>query len=230
MPTLDRDGEVFILNLGDGDNAFNPGWLDGVEGALTEVESRAAPRALVTTASGKTWSTGLDLNWLGANPHEAERFLGRVHALFARVLSLGVPTVAALQGHTFAAGAMLSLAHDHRVMRGDRGYWCLPEVDIRIPFTPGMSALVQARLPVQAAHEAMTTGRRYGGGEAAAAGIVAESLDEGKLLARATEIARPLASKDPGTLETIKQRMYESTLRSLRDATLNRVTIGASAP
>jgi hypothetical protein len=28
----------------------------------------------------------------------------------------------------------------------DRGYYCFPEVDIRIPFTPGMAALIQAKL------------------------------------------------------------------------------------
>ena len=47
-----------------------------------------------------------------------------------------------------------------RVMRADRGFWCLPEADIDIPFTRGMSALIQARLSPQAAHESMTTARR----------------------------------------------------------------------
>jgi Delta3-Delta2-enoyl-CoA isomerase len=57
---------------------------------------------------------------------------------------------------------MLALAYDLAVMRADRGYFCLPEVVLGMPFTPGMNALIRARLPIAAAHEAMTTGRRYG--------------------------------------------------------------------
>lgn len=54
----------------------------------------------------------------------------------ARILTLPEPTVAAVSGHVFGAGAMLAMAHDWRIMRSDRGYFCFPEVDIRIPFTP----------------------------------------------------------------------------------------------
>src|SRR6185312_14208171 len=97
-------------------------------------------------ARGKIFSNGLDLEWMGANPEQIEPFIARVHELLARLLALDVPSVAAIQGHAFAAGAMLALAHDQRVMRADRGYFCLPEVQIRIPFSPGMSALIAARL------------------------------------------------------------------------------------
>lgn len=111
------------------------------------------PRALVTSATGKFWSIGLDLDWVGANPEEFATYATSVHELFAQTLELPVPTVAAVQGHCFAAGAMLALSHDFRVMRADRGYFCLPEVDINIPFTAGMSDLIKARLQPQVAHE-----------------------------------------------------------------------------
>jgi enoyl-CoA hydratase/carnithine racemase len=112
---------------------------------------------------------------------------------------------------------MLALAHDFRVMRADRGFFCLPEVDINIPFSRGMSALIQGRLSKKTAHEAMTTGRRYGGADALAAGIVDAAVHEDDVLPTAVEMARPLAAKAGATLGTIKARMYADALTALRD-------------
>ncbi|MFC8622905.1 enoyl-CoA hydratase-related protein [Streptomyces anulatus] len=219
MPTLDRTDNVFTLDLGDGENRFHPDWLAAVDAALDDVEKADGPRALVTTATGKFYSNGLDLEWLFAHADQHQHYVVSVHELLARMLSLPVITVAALQGHTFAAGAMFSLAHDVRVMRADRGYWCLPEADINIPFTPGMSALIQSRLAPRTAHEAMLTARRYGGADAAAAGIVDRAVDEHAVRSTAFETAQALVDKAGDTLGTIKARMYAPALATLRDTT-----------
>ena len=217
MPSLDRDGDVFTLDLGDTENRFHPDWLAEVQTLLTTVEAADGPRALVTVARGKFFSNGLDLDWLSEH---TEQFLGYVidvHALLARVLAMPVPTVAAVQGHAFAGGGMLALTHDFRVMRADRGFFCLPEVNINIPFSRGMSALIQGRLSKKTAHEAMTTGRRYGGTEALAAGIVDAVAHEDDVVPSAIEMARALAGNAGPTLGTIKARMYAGALDALRD-------------
>lgn len=215
MPVLDRQDQVFVLDLGDGENRFHPDWVAAVTGVLDEVAKADGPRALVTTATGKFYSNGLDLEWLLANSDRQEEYVASVHRLLARLLSLPVVTVAAVQGHAFAAGAMFTLAHDFRVMRADRGYWCLPEVDIHIPFTPGMSGLIQGRLAPQTAHEAMVTARRYGGYDALAAGIVDRAVDEDAVRATAIEMAAAQAGKAGDTLGTVKTRMYASALAAL---------------
>jgi enoyl-CoA hydratase/carnithine racemase len=217
MASLDRDGEVFILNLGDSENRFNGESVAALNALLDEVEAAPQPRALVTTATGKTWSLGLDLDWIGAHGDEVVPFIASVQALLDRVLVMPVATVAALQGHTFAAGAMLALAHDVRVMRADRGFFCLPEVDINIPFSAGMSALIQAKMTHRAAHESMTTGRRYGGADAATAGIIDAAVAEEEVLSAAVERARVLAPKDGPTLGTIKRTMYTRAHKMLLD-------------
>jgi enoyl-CoA hydratase/carnithine racemase len=215
MPTLDRHEAVFVLDLGDTENRFHPDWMTSVNALLDEVEKGDSPRALVTTASGKIWSNGLDLEWLMENPERFPAYTKNVHGLLARFLGLPLVTVAALQGHTFAAGAMLSLCHDLRVMRADRGFWCLPEADINIPFTVGMGALIQSRLTPQTAHEAMVTARRFGGIDAYARQIVDEAVPEPEVRARAVELAQQHAAKAGPALQTIKTRMYASVLAAL---------------
>jgi enoyl-CoA hydratase/carnithine racemase len=209
---------VYVLTLGDTENRFHPDLLSALESALDDLETAEPPAALVTTATGRFWSNGLDLDWVGANPDQLDAYAARVQTILARFLVLPMPTVAAIQGHCFAAGAMLALAHDWRVMRADRGFFCLPEVDIQIPFTTGMDALIRAKLPVAAALEAMTTGRRYGGADAESSGIVTRAVPEGDVVAAATEHATALAGKAGATLGTIKARMFASVTAALTDA------------
>ncbi|MGH8863020.1 MAG: enoyl-CoA hydratase/isomerase family protein, partial [Jatrophihabitantaceae bacterium] len=71
MTGLARDGDVFVLDLGDTENRFHPDWLVAVQAHLTAVESAEGARALVTTATGKFFSNGLDLDWLSQH---GERF------------------------------------------------------------------------------------------------------------------------------------------------------------
>jgi enoyl-CoA hydratase/carnithine racemase len=215
MASLDRRGAVFILTLGDDENRFHPDRLAAINAALDEVESADSPKAVVTTGVGKIYSNGLDLEFMSAHPDAAEQNLKDVHALFARVLSFPAPIVAAIQGHAFAAGAMLALAHDLCVMRSDRGYFCLPEVDLGIPFTPGMNALIRSRLPIATAHEAMTTAWRYGGEDARAAGIVAATAGEHEVLDVAVARAEERTAKAGPVLGTIKARLYAEVLDAL---------------
>jgi enoyl-CoA hydratase/carnithine racemase len=212
MPTLQHTDDVFVLDLGDGENRFTREWMAEVTQALDEVDGAVGPRALLTVASGKFWSNGLDLEWLTSHLDEAGEYVGQVHGLFVRMLSTQVPSIAVLQGHTFAAGALLALGHDVRIMRDDRGFFCLPEVDISIPFSPGMSAMIQGRLTPNTAHEDMSTGRRYGGTDALEAGIVNQALPLDELLPAATEIAHSLASKAGPTLQTIRTTMYRQAI------------------
>ncbi|WP_280339641.1 enoyl-CoA hydratase-related protein [Nocardia neocaledoniensis] len=217
VPTLSRLDDVDVLDLGNGENVIGPGWLDAVEAHLDVVSARKGPRALVTTASGKFWSNGLDLQWLMSHGDQIPAFSARVQALLARVLTLDLPTVAAIQGHAFGAAAMLALAHDHRVMRSDRGYVCFPEVDIQIPFTDGMCDLITAKLTPAAAHESMTTARRYGGRDAAAAGLVDAAVPESELFDESLARARTLAPKAGATLGLIKARLYRHAAASLTE-------------
>lgn len=219
MIDLDREGDVFVLRMRGGENRFAPPFLDAFEAALEQVEKTPGPAALVTTGEGKFYSNGLDMPTLaeaGKSGREGlAAHLGRVHRLFARVLAFPRITVAAINGHAFAGGLMLALAHDLRVMRSDRGYACLPEIDLHLSLQPGMTALIQAKLRKQVAHEAIVTGRRYGGEEALARGMVDHVAEESGVLPRAIALAAELADKQPVTLAALKRGLHGETLRLL---------------
>lgn len=169
----------------------------------------------MTTAEGKFFSNGLDLEFLTANPDQFGEYVARVEALLARVVTFPAPTVAAVTGHAFGAGAMLAMAHDFRVMREDRGYICFPEVDIKIPFTPLMAALIQGKLTPQASVLAMTTGHRFTSADAMSVGLVDRVANSGYEAETAGDLVQPLVGKDPNTLGTIKATMFSAVTTAL---------------
>jgi enoyl-CoA hydratase/carnithine racemase len=221
VPYWQRIDEVAVMNLGvrgveQSENTWHPAWMMEVHALLDEILDIEGPLALVTTSSGKCYSTGLDLTWVKSNPEQWDWHISEVDRLLARFLTLPLVTVAALPGHAFAAGAMLALAHDRRIMRADRGFYCFPEVDVQIPVTPGMSALIMSKLPAATAHEALVTGRRYGGEEAEAAGLVDATVTLDRLLPEAISHAADLARKRGSTLQSIKSSMYGHVITTLQ--------------
>lgn len=220
MPYLERSGDVFVLYLGnegetDNENRFSPGWIDAFHAALDEVEASEGPAALVTVATGKFYSNGLDTDWVFGNLDKIHGYLDRVHTLYTRLLTFPMPTVAAINGHAFGAGAMLATSHDFRVMRGDRGFWSLPEVHLGMPFTVGMNGLLKNRLANQVCVRAMTTGHRFAADEAIAAGIVDAKAEADEVLSTAIARAAALTSLRKPITPIIKTDLHAEALAAL---------------
>ena len=146
------DDHVALVTMNHGENRFTYDSLDAFEGLLEEIEQKTrATVLLVKSAHEKIWSNGIDLEWLlaemGRNPEAGTRFPERLMQFLRRLLTYPLITVAAINGHAFAGGAIMACAFDFRFMRTDRGYFCFPEVDIQIPFMPGMDAILKKALP-----------------------------------------------------------------------------------
>jgi enoyl-CoA hydratase/carnithine racemase len=198
-----------------GENRFSLEWLDAVSSALDQVQAADGPIALVTTGEGKFYSNGMDLDWLASAPARAGEYLRMIYRVLGRVLSFPAITVAAVNGHAFGGGAQLAVAHDFAVMRADRGYWCMPEADLGLPLTAEYTSLLRSKLPGRALQEALVTGRRYGGPDALAAGIVHEIASEDEVLPRAVKLAAGLAGKDRPTLAEHKRLLYGDAVEAL---------------
>jgi enoyl-CoA hydratase/carnithine racemase len=215
---LSWQGDVAVISMGDGENRFDGEAVARWHDLLDEVEAREGPVALVTTAEGRFYSNGLDLEWMAAEPDRSGEMIRDLHRVWGRVLGFAGVTVAAVNGHAFGAGALLSSAHDRIVVREDRGWWCMPEVDLALPVGPDMAALLSARLPAGAVHQALVTGHRFTGPEAVAAGIAAEAAPADEVLARAVAWATSLLGKDRGVVAAHKRTLHGPTIDLLLGA------------
>lgn len=210
---VERRGDVAVVHWRDGENRFNTRSVAAWHAVLDDLEATDGPLAVVVTGEGKFFSNGLDLDAFAADPSSAGTVVAGVERLFGRMLLLPAYTVGALNGHVFAAGAMLACCFDARVMRSDRGYWCLPEVDLGLPLTDAMFATVTARLTVPVAAEAMNTGRRYSAVEAQSLGIVDHTAVEADVLDTAVALAAAIAPKSRAVIAEHKRLLFAEAAR-----------------
>lgn len=209
------DDAVAVITMDAGENRFDLDVVDRWHELLDTVSAKEGPLALVTTGTGKFYSNGLDLDWMSSHPDDSRRFLRGLFRVWARVLGLDCLTVAAVNGHAFGAGALLTAAHDRIVMRADRGYWCMPELDLGLPVAGPMLDLLLARLPRASVIRAVNTGHRFTGPDALAAGIADEIRPEDEVLDAAIEWVGPLAAKSREVLATHKRLLHAATIERL---------------
>jgi enoyl-CoA hydratase/carnithine racemase len=79
------------------------------------------PSALIITSVGKFFSNGNDLQWLKETGKPPTAMAESLSVLLAKIATLPIPVVAAVNGHGFAGGCLLAMAADYRVMRSERG-------------------------------------------------------------------------------------------------------------
>ncbi|HNP02808.1 MAG TPA: enoyl-CoA hydratase/isomerase family protein, partial [Agitococcus sp.] len=144
---LSREGTVWVLTLTNGENRLNDDVLAEFNTALDTIENIEGNGAVViTSADPKFWSNGIDLNFVqekGGMAYLVKEFAPRLDQLLMRIARFPLPVIACLNGHAYAGGALIAAACDFRTMRADRGRFCFPEVDIKIPFTPIMTEIVR---------------------------------------------------------------------------------------
>jgi enoyl-CoA hydratase/carnithine racemase len=214
---LTKEGAVYVLTLTNGANA-NTLTEDAVgeyHDILDELEASTENSALILTSSDpKFWCNGINLDWLLKQPHDYfPKFIQLLDELFLRFALLPMPTVGCLTGHVYAGGAILATTLDFRLMREDRGFFCFPEVDIKILFSPFMYEILRLLPDHYALNELVLTGKRVGGKEALTMKIVSAVYPEETLYDKAMELAMSLAKKDRRTYAHIKRGLRQALVK-----------------
>ncbi|KAI9292338.1 enoyl-CoA hydratase/isomerase, partial [Neoconidiobolus thromboides FSU 785] len=208
---VEKQGDVYIMNLVNKDNRLTPVTIPVLIKAMDEIEQdflsvrkenrkdekETVGAALVTIGNGHIYSNGLDFALIMSGQISTiDFFENYYHKLCLRILTLPFPTVAAINGHAFAGGMMFALSHDYRVMRDDRGFLCMPEVDLPGALSPGMLSILKTSIPNKVdLRDIILQGKRFAAKEAYHRGIVDATASEDKVLETAIGIANKWSGK-----------------------------------
>lgn len=210
------------------EHRINPELVAGVNKALDDALSDPAVRVVVVTGTGKFWSNGMDLKYIAAHPAKADELQESVERLLGRILAFPLPTIAAINGHFVAAGAMLGLAFDYRVA-GPKGLFFVPGIDIGLVYSPGMTALMTCKTPLRMHRDMIIYGKRFNFTELAENQVVQSIASETHLIMNQTlDLAEKIAPKGSSpqyrtTMAAIKANLYRTAVDALAsyDAKVN---------
>lgn len=181
-------------------NALTPDMAQDLLDAFDTVDGDRSVGAVVVRGAGGSFCAGAHLATLGeagsdpASP-EAYEAMGLIYDAFARLGTLSVPSVAAIQGAAVGAGLNLALATDLRVVAHDAK---LRSGFLRIGIHPGGGHFVLAARAAgrEAASALGLFGETIDGDRAVAIGLAWDAVDAEQVDARATELATTVAA-DP---------------------------------
>ena len=221
MSTLElkREGCVHVLTLiyNENENTLTQDVVEEHIAALDEVEAYQGNTSLLVTCDDpKTWCNGINLPWMMAQSGEdVSTFVKTFEELLYRMAMLNAPTIACINGNAYAGGAIIASAMDFRIMRSDRGRFCYPEINIKIPFTKMMIDIIDLIPAKQAVKNLALTGNAMTGAECFEAGVVDQIFPLEELQSEAMKFADFMGAKDRGTYTAIK-RLMRSTVESSR--------------
>ncbi|MFP4159022.1 MAG: enoyl-CoA hydratase/isomerase family protein [Desulfobacterales bacterium] len=211
----EMDGCVAKVCMNNGENLQDLDFAVSMNTVLEEAVADSQTCAVVITGTDpKFFSNGINVGWLGerfaaGQFRDIKDFCYGMDEVFKRLLLAPVPTIAAINGHAFGNGAILSCACDFRFMKSDRGFFCFPEVDLGIPFLPGMDAFIEKAIPRPKLNELKLTGKRATAPELAKYHVIEQACDNAEHLMEKTMEFAGSFNKKRGIFAEHKRRMYQ---------------------
>lgn len=219
------EDNVAILSMNAQENRFNLPFFEGMFETLDRIEKDTAANVLVTKSSDeKIWCNGIDLDWLipvqqGGDYKLVNQFYTQMYSLFKRLLTYPMITVAAITGHAFAGGAFLAFSHDFRFMRNDRGWLCLPEIDLKMTLGPALIGIARRVLSEPDFEEMEYTGVRLTARECERRHIIRKACNLESLMPEVLAFSKK-QNKDREIVRQMKHQTHEQLL-SIIDKTLS---------
>ncbi|MCP4670507.1 MAG: enoyl-CoA hydratase/isomerase family protein [Desulfobacula sp.] len=218
----EKNQSVAVVNMCNGPNDQNLEFATQMNKCFDEiVEDKKILAMVLTSTDKKYFSQGIDLKWMMQKMnqkdfHSIKSFMHEMNSIFKRILLMPMPVIAAINGHAFGNGAMLACTCDFRFMTKDKGFFCFPEVDVNIPFLPGMIEFVRKSIPEYKFNEMILTGKRVVAQELEESHVIVKACDNKEQLAKDTiAFARTFAKKRP-IFGELKKRMHKDIIKVMK--------------
>jgi enoyl-CoA hydratase/carnithine racemase len=213
-----KEKNTGIIIMNNGENRHNLDFAKCMRDRLAEVRGDASISSVVlASADEKNFSQGIDVGWLmgrmqAKDNDSIKEFMYAMNGVFKELMLIPVPVIAAINGHAYGNGAIISCACDFRFMRADKGFFCFPEVNLGIPFLPGMLAFVQKAIPKAKFTEMYYSGNRYGAAELEQHQIIRKACaGKDELMQESLGFAATFEKKR-GIFGEMKKRLHKSII------------------
>ena len=135
-------------------------------------------------------------------------------------MTFGMPTIAAISGHFCAAGGMMGLCFDYRIMSNDRGFFFIPGVDLGLVYSPLQTAVMTTKLPTSMFRDVIImNNRRWAADELVEREVIESAVPSDEVVPAALELAQTLKAKGVGPARAamggIKAAVYKPVLDAL---------------
>jgi len=213
-----KENNVAVVEMCNKANRMNKIFTEDLNHCLDAVIEDTDIQAMVLTSTDeKNFSQGIDVEWLGGKLQNQDNqvvisFMHSMNDIFKRLLLFPVPVIAAINGHAYGNGAIISCACDFRFMRKDRGFFCFPEVDVSIPFLPGMVGFVRKAIPEYLFNQMLLSGQRMAAPDLETAKVIIKACGKDSLMTDAIAFAGSF-EKQRGIFGELKKRMHKECVQ-----------------
>jgi len=202
-----KEAGLAFINLCRGKvNALNEPMMEEIGSCFSQLETDDSVKTIVFSGTGKFFSFGFDIpEFLTYSKEEFFRHLSKFVSVCTQIYLFPKPVVAALNGHTMAAGCILALACDYRIMVSGKARISINEINLGASVDAGTVEMLRCLVGGRNAERILFSGAMYSAEEAERFGLVDKVVDEANLREEAAKIAGDFSAKAPAAFRSIKR-------------------------
>ena len=207
----ERDLCTVVLNRPAVMNAIGGDMVMDLRKVFQAIEADEKIRVVILEGSGGNFSSGGDINFLGAGRSAPEylAILRSINHVLKRIREIPQPVLCKVRGVAIGAGANLALAGDFVVASHNARFQEM-FVHLGAGLDAGGTFFLPRLVGLAKARELAMLGEAIDGKTAASMGLIYKSVRDEALDGEVAELAKTLAAKSPKALASIKQGLDAS--------------------